>query len=447
MVSLASLGANSSGYSDYNRTIVNPQAGFHMYQPKWDSATVFVPHPEPTADRTGILPFVDSDNPDSLSEWVRILPKCVRGTGMGDSRITFNSELPEGSPTYSTTPYEHLLSTVRGMENDPHGAFIANQLLKGGPGRGAAMPPPKCHAFLQGTLYARGTNDYMSDPRRNVAFLLPTSALTSLHSLIVRAFTELNITSFYDPQNKFALHFQRAFTSPILPAGCEEVLISDDADRNPQTDATKNHYTIRLIKLPAHVPYPDLPTVLNSWCEWQDLVVYMTVEQQMSHLATIYKDIDSKMLMRRAFLNSEFGQYLPPWVLEDEVVVQAAPVQQAPPPGQPFANPVIPQATQVQQAAPAPVAQPVVTQPAPAPMPQPMAQPAAQPVAQPVQQAPTMQAPPTLTAPAMVSEGTLPQPVAQPAVVNTDQMANSMQTLESLKAQISRDTSTDSPLP
>lgn len=72
--------------------VTKPNCPLMPYTLSWDQPTIFRPFGAPNAMRTGVDPWIDPNDSESFTDWIRVIPQLVRAAGV-NRKVTFNAEL------------------------------------------------------------------------------------------------------------------------------------------------------------------------------------------------------------------------------------------------------------------------------------------------------------------------------------------------------------------
>lgn len=322
---ISSIASGSGGTQLSGVFIAKDGCPFSVYTLSWEKPTIFKPYQEVVEGN--LQPWQDPNDPDSISNWLYIIPNVVRAAGT-IRKVTFCTEIPKAEEgLYTESPYARFFRVIKELSRQDTYKQNLEPLFKGGAGSGAVIPKVAKIGVMQGTLYMHNGKDMSSNPRPNVMLLLTPSATNSLASLITLRDPEGNpiVGDIFSESPTKMFHFSKSTDGVLLPQRWENIAEVPTPPPAPGQMQTASH-ACRLVQAPSNISVAGPGMNIQNWQNWEDVLSTRSVQEQISILCTAYEP----WLLQLVFVNSEFEEMLPTFVRRPGTVVSAptAPPQQ-----------------------------------------------------------------------------------------------------------------------
>lgn len=322
---ISSIASSGSGTQLSGVFLTKDNCPLSVYTLSWEKPTIFKPYQEVRDGQ--VQPWLDPNDPDSITNWVYIIPNVVRAAGTV-RKVTFCTDIPKAEEgIYTESPFARFTRVIKDLsKQDGYKAHLA-PLFTGGAGAGAPIPKIRKIGVMQGCLYMHNGKDMTQNPRPNVLLALTPSATDSLANLLtIRDPNGNAVVGDVFSQSPIKLfHFSKSTDGLLLPQGWQNLAENPVAAPQPGQMQTANH-SCRMVQAPANVPVAGVGMNVQNWQAWDNILTTKSVLEQINIIAGAYDPYLSNL----AFSNSEFEEMLPAFVRRPGLVISAptAPPQQ-----------------------------------------------------------------------------------------------------------------------
>lgn len=315
----ATAGYDFAGQSQINTSqadnhILLRSAHAETWGPSWQNTlTTFRPTPVKQLDGT-LTPYRLSTNNNAFGPWIQAR-LCFRG-GQSGSMVSFllhdpndGTEFdPQNSPPFVL--YNAINSAVNaGQERPGWGA-----LIKGGPGKPAALSRPKMMYYMQGYLLENKNKVFPGLPRglkqndRVIVFGIPAGSPTAVGNKLLNMLNQVkpeqaaqtaDMEAFMEQQmyfgNPIAFNYGRFFR--FCEAGGQLTNVAQPGyanagGQNTNQQGADKGYDVSIVSevygVPATLPQEFVQSMIDRTIPWENVFNYVPVEEQVAFLARAY---------------------------------------------------------------------------------------------------------------------------------------------------------------